>query len=83
MNKKQITNKAILTVIDELAAKGEDGKAHTKDIVLKLGELFPDVHMMNELMMMGEMTRAGLVKYSPTDMAWWLTADGRKVLKNG
>ncbi len=82
MNKKQITEKDILAVVDMLAAK-DDGKAHTKDIVLQLGELFPNVHMKSELAMMLNMKKAGLLRYIPAEMAWWLTADGRKVLKNG
>lgn len=81
--KKQITNKAVLSVIDELAAKGEDGKTTTKAIVLKLGELFPDVHMKSVLVKMGQLKRDGFLKYQPSAMAWWLTADGRRVLKNG
>lgn len=81
MNKKQITEKDVLTVIDELAGKS-DGKTHTKAIVLRLGELFPEVHMKTVLVMLGNMKRAGLVKYRPAEMAWWLTFEGKEKLKN-
>ena len=81
MNKKQITNKAVLSVIDELAAKGEDGKATTKAIILRLGELFPEVHMKIEFMIMMDLKKAGYLHYKPSEMAWWLTAAGKDALK--
>ena len=35
MDKAQVTKMDVLSVIDELAAKGEDGKATTKAIILR------------------------------------------------
>lgn len=83
MDKAQVTKMDVLSVIDELAAKGEGGKATTKAIILQLGELFPDVHMKRELMIMGDLKRAGYLHYKPSEMAWWLTAAGKDALKNG
>lgn len=59
MNKTQVTKMDVLSVIDELAAKGEDGKATTKAIILRLGELFPEVHMKIEFMIMMDLKKAG------------------------
>jgi Mn-dependent DtxR family transcriptional regulator len=81
MDKAQVTKMDVLSVIDELAAKGEDGKATTKAIILRLGELFPDVHMKRELMIMGDLKREGYLHYKPSEMAWWLTAAGKDALK--
>lgn len=83
MAKSEIKSRDILAVIDEIAAKDKDGKATTKAVVLKLGELFPDVHMKRELMIMGDLKRAGYLHYKPSEMAWWLTAAGKDALKNG
>ena len=82
MNKTQVTKMDVLSVINELAAKGEDGKTTTKAIILRLGALFPDVHMKSELIIMGDLKRAGYLHYKPSEMAWWLTAAGKEMLRN-
>ena len=70
-------------VID--AGKGEGEKdwiAYTKDIVLLMGERFPDVHMMTVLAIMGRLKRDGLLGYDPAHMMWWITKEGKAVLKD-
>ena len=70
--------KAIAAVTDDLT-----GYANTKDIVLECGDKFPNVHMMTVLAIMGGMKRDGLVMYKASEMAWQMTADGRRRMRNG
>ena len=74
----------ILTaVIDAERGEGEkNGIAYTKDIVLLMGERFPDVHMMAVLAIMGRLKRDGMLGYDPAHMIWWITKEGKEVLKN-
>lgn len=78
MRKNIIEANDILRVIRDLAGKNDSGTATTKEIVLECGERFPDVHLKAVLSIMREMKREGLLKYEPSSMMWWLTADGKR-----
>ena len=71
----------ILRIVDVLCNEQRAETVITKDIVLRCGNEFPDVHTITVLLMMGNMKKAGLLWYDAKSMMWRVTADGRKRLR--
>ena len=72
----------ILEIVEDLSTQNKTGTATTKDIAVECEMRYPDLHLTSMLTMMRTAKREGLIRYEPSTMLWWLTDDGKKVLKN-
>lgn len=72
----------ILEIVEDLSTQNKTGTATTKDIAVECGMRYPELNLASMLTMMRTAKREGLIRYEPSTMLWWLTDDGKKVLKN-